>query len=610
MYKQFKIERSVSAPVYINCDSISKSFGTQQLFEEISVGIFQGDKIGIIGPNGSGKSTFMKILAQIELPSEGSVAVRRHLRVAYVPQLSHYPSESIEFILHERLKNSQPNLAPYEISIQIQTMMSKIGFTDPQQNAQTLSGGWKKRLDIASEIVCNPDLLLLDEPTNHLDLEGIEWLEKFLKNEKITFMVISHDRYFLANVANRIFELNKLFPKGLFTVAGNYEEFLIRREEFLNGQIQYQKSLSSKVRYEKEWLKQSPKARTTKAQSRIDQAGRLIDDLAEVQSRNKQHRTQIDFASTDRLTQKLLVAKNISKTINNKILFSKLDLVFSPGIRLGIIGANGTGKTTLLKIFSGSLEPDVGTLKKADGLRIVYFDQHRSKIPENITLREALATDGESVNYRGQYIHVNSWCKRFLFSPDRLDLPVSQLSGGEKARILIAHLMLKPADLLLLDEPTNDLDIPTLEVLEASLLEFPGALALITHDRCMMDKICNAFVGLGVEGPTQLFADFRQWEDYKSKQQPVIVQKKETVAAKLRDKNEPSTKKLTYKEKLELEQIEKKIQELEGQAKKLDEEILNLGMSPLLQEKCETLNHVQEEIEKLYLRWQELENKK
>lgn len=597
----------MSHNVYINCDSISKSFGTHHLFEGISAGIVQGDKIGIVGPNGSGKSTFMKILAGKESADEGTVAIKRHLRIAYVPQISSYPSLSIFEILQNTLRQNNEALLPYEIDTQVQTIMSKIGFPDPMQNAQALSGGWKKRLDIAKELVCNPELLLLDEPTNHLDLEGIEWLEKFLQRENITFMVISHDRYFLSKVANKVFELNRQFPRGLFITNGNYEEFLMRREEFLSGQMQYQKSLSSKVRYEQEWLKQSPKARTTKARSRIDQAGKLIDELSDVQSRNKQHRSTIDFAATERLTQKLLIAKNISKSLGERLFFSKLDLTMSPGMRLGIIGANGTGKTTLMKIIAGSLDPDVGTIKRADGLRIVYFDQHRSKVPENITLREALATDGEYVNYRGQHIHVNSWCKRFLFSPDRLDLPVSQLSGGEKARILIARLMLQPADILLLDEPTNDLDIPTLEVLEESLLEFPGALVLITHDRCMMDKVCNIFIGLGIPEPTQLFADYYQWEQYKKKFE--LPEKKERKEEKIKDKFEGTSKKLSFKEKFELEQIEKKIQEIEKKIAVLHGEIEILLEPSLLQEKCKTLHEEQELLNAFYDRWQELENK-
>lgn len=593
--------------VYINCDNISKSFGTQHLFANISATILQNDKIGIVGPNGSGKSTFMKILAGLESADEGNLATKRHLRIAYVPQVSTYPSCPIEQILQETLQKSEPQLAAHEATIRIQTLMSKIGFIDPKQDAQTLSGGWKKRLDIAKELISNPDLLLLDEPTNHLDLEGIEWLENFLQRENLTFLVISHDRYFLARVSNKVFELNKQFPKGLFIVNGNYQEFLLRREEFLNGQIQYQKSLTSKVRYEQEWLKQSPKARTTKAESRIKQAGKWIDELSEVQTRNKHQRSQIDFAATERLTQKLIVAKNISKSLGGRLFFSKLDLILSPGMRLGIIGANGTGKTTLLKVLGGLLEPDSGTLKQAQDLNVVYFDQHRTKIPEHFTLKEALATDGEYVNYRGQHIHVNSWCKRFLFAPERLDLPVSQLSGGEKARILIARLMLQPADILLLDEPTNDLDIPTLEVLEESLMEFPGALVMITHDRFMMDKICNAFIGLGVPGPTQLFADYRQWEDYKTKSLKPETLKKEKPVEKTREKEPSNQKKLSYKEKFELEQIQEKIPLIESQIATLHQEIESLNDNELLQKKCHDLSCLQEELELLYIRWQEIE---
>jgi ATP-binding cassette subfamily F protein uup len=599
----------VNNTVYINCDNISKSFGTHHLFKGISAGIFQGDKIGIIGPNGAGKSTFMKILAGKESADEGTVAIRRNLRIAYVSQMTSYPDQSIYEILRETLSYNDPHLLPHEAAMRIECMMSKTGFPDIQQSAKLLSGGWRKRLDIAKGLICNPQLLLLDEPTNHLDLEGIQWLEKLLQQENLTFMVISHDRYFLAKISSRMFELNAQFPKGLFTAAGNYEEFLLRREQFLSGQAQYQKSLSSKVRYEQEWLKQSPKARTTKAQARIQQAGKLIDELVDVQTRNKQARSHINFTSTDRLTQKLLVTKNLSKSVDNKLLFSKLDLTFSPGMRLGIIGANGTGKTTLLKMFAGMIPPDSGTIKLAEGLRIVYFDQHRSQMPAHLTLREALATNGEYVSYRGQHIHVNSWSKRFLFSPDRLDLPISQLSGGENARILIARLMLQPADILLLDEPTNDLDIPTLEVLEESLCEFTGAIVLITHDRYMMDKVCNVVLGLGLKEPIQLFADYSQWEKYKAKFEASDSLKKEKPAEKAHDKVEPLVPKLSYKEKYELEQIEASIIKYEGQEKKLHEDIESASDANLLQKSCMELNQLQAELEKLYERWQFLASK-
>jgi ABC transport system ATP-binding/permease protein len=601
----------VSSSVYINCDTISKSFGTHHLFEKISTGICQGDKIGVVGPNGSGKSTLMKILAGREKPDEGTVSVKRGLKIGYVPQMSTYSDDSIENVLRATLLNKEPELLDYEADIRVDIIISKIGFVDPSLSTNRLSGGWKKRLDLAKELILDPDMLLLDEPTNHLDLEGIEWLETFLKTENITFLVISHDRYFLSNVTNRILEINRQFPKGLFTAPGNYDDFLISREEYLTGQIQYQRSLSSKVRYEQEWLKKSPKARTTKATSRIKEAGKLIDELADVENRNKKHTSGIDFSSSDRMTQKLIVAKNVSVSIQGKELFSKLDITCSPGMRLGISGPNGSGKTTLLKMFAGTIEPDMGTIKKAEGLRIVYFDQHRAKIPDNITLREALSSNGDYVNYQGSFVHVNSWCKRFLFNPDRLTLPVSQLSGGEKARISIANLMLEPADILLLDEPTNDLDIPTLEVLEESLQEFPGAIALITHDRCLMDRLCNVFIGLGVPGPTQLFADFRQWEDYKEKHLKAqeIAEKKEKADVKQREKSEGAVK-LSYKEKFELEQIESKIHAVEATMARLNAEMENTTDPAVLQKHYVEIGENQAELDKLFHRWEELEKKK
>lgn len=594
----------------LSCESISKSYGSHTLFNQISLGIFKGDKIGVVGPNGSGKSTFLKILAGLETPDSGIVAAKRQLRVGYVPQTSTYPNQPIDDFLLTTFKEMTSS-EEHDRRVQISIILGKLGFEDQSQSAATLSGGWKKRLDIAKALMLSPDLILFDEPTNHLDLEGILWLEGFLQREPFTYAIISHDRYFLENVTTRMIELNKSYPKGIFVVEGPYHEFLEKREEYLSGQIQYQKSLASKVRAEIEWLRQSPKARTTKAQSRIKQAGELMEELAQVKTRTKQNKAQIDFAATDRLTRKLLAAKNLTKTIEGKQLFSGLDFILSPGVRMGIVGSNGTGKTTLLKLLAGELSPDKGTLKYADGIRIAYFDQHRAKLPSNITLRQALAPDNEMIHYRGQHIHVNSWCKRFLFTPDRLDLPISQLSGGEKARVCIARFMLQEADILLLDEPTNDLDIQTLEVLEESLLEFPGAVVLITHDRYMLDQICNVLLGLGVKGDQYLFADYFQWEAYLEQQREKVPALEKNMEDKKRPRQE-SVKKLSYHEKRELEQMEEKIIQLEKRICELhsqaDDPKLALDASKL-QVVCQELHAAQEQLESLFLRWQELESK-
>ena len=594
----------------LSCQGISKSFGSRLLFKGLSFGIFKSDKIGLIGPNGAGKSTFLKIVADIEKADEGTIARSRSLRVGYIPQETVFPARSILDLVKEALE-SHHHYSPDEQETQAIITLSKIGFEDFDVNATSLSGGWKKRLALAVELVKEPDILLLDEPTNHLDLEGVIWLEKFLKSAPFAYIVISHDRYFLEHITTRMMEINKSYAKGLFVTDGSYSVFLEKRDEFLSGQLQQEKSLASKVRREVEWLKQNPKARTTKSSSRIQEANRLIDELSDLKMRNKDSQSTIDFSSTRRDTKKLLVSTNLSKSMGDRKLFSGVNLLLSPGTRLGIVGMNGSGKTTLLRLLAGEIKPDTGTIKTADGISIVYFDQHRAQLPDNTTLRRALAPENDMVVYRGQSIHVNSWCKKFLFTPDRLDLPFGHLSGGEKARVHIARLMLKPADILLLDEPTNDLDIPTLELLEESLVDFPGAIVLISHDRYLLDQISTVILGLGKDTEQTLFADYRQWEDC---QNDMIKANPEKVSAK---KNAPQTetklKKMSFNEKRELDQLEGKITEIEKSIKELEQKTLTPEMAnqpAALQKVCEEMDEKHKALESLFNRWHELESKK
>lgn len=596
----------------LSCQGVSKSYGGRLLFKDLSFGILAGNKIGLIGPNGSGKSTLLKILANLESPDEGLVVRNRSLRMGYIPQETHFPDISIQDIILDALQNDHHSSLEYK-QTQTAIILSKMGFTNASVSAASLSGGWKKRLALAVEIVQSPDILLLDEPTNHLDLEGVVWLEKFLKNASFAYIVISHDRYFLENTTTRMMELDKSYPKGLFAAEGSYSAFLEKREEFLSGQVQQEYSLNSKVRREVEWLKQNPKARTTKSQSRIQEAHRLIQELHELKTRNLTSKSQFDFSSSKKESQKLLVATNLSKSMGGRLLFSGIDLLLSPGVRLGIVGMNGSGKTTLLRLLAGELMPDKGTIKFAEGIKIVYFDQHRAQLPANITLRRALAPESDTVIYRGQTIHVNSWCRRFLFSPERLDLPFGYLSGGEKARVHIARLMLQPADILLLDEPTNDLDIPTLEVLESSLQDFPGAIVLISHDRYMLDQISNVILGLGSQSDTELFADYRQWEQHQIQKNE---QEKESLKEKI-EKKESSprsserARKMNYSEKREWDQMEGKILALEKEIEALQAQIhdpLIANQPEKMQKACQELDEKQQALDKHYHRWQELES--
>jgi ATP-binding cassette subfamily F protein uup len=587
----------------LNCQSLAKSFSTRVLFRDLSLSIFSGDRIGLIGPNGSGKSTLLKILAGLEKPDAGELAPKRGLRIGYVPQSCEFPDITPKAVLMEALEEDLPD---YEKERFAETWLSKLGFKGTEPSAALLSGGWKKRLSIARELISSPELLLLDEPTNHLDLEGIFWLEKFLSREAPSYLLVSHDRYFLQNATSRIIELDIAYPKGVFAIQGNYAEFLALKEGFLAGQLEQERSLASKARRETEWLRRSPKARTSKSKSRVEEAHELLQELSTVQNRNLQKRATIDFAASERETRKLLVAKNLSKEVGGRTLFRHLDFTLSPGTRIGLMGPNGSGKTTLLRLLSGDIQPDQGTIKRADPLQIVYFDQHRTQLPDNVSLREALSPNGDYVLFRGQRVHVNGWCKRFLFSPDLLDMPIGKLSGGEKARISIAHLMLQPADLLLLDEPTNDLDIPTLETLEESLIDFPGAVVLITHDRCMLDRICNTLLALGDPDQNTLYADYSQWEASLKAPAPsekLKEKKKETSAPKA---------KLSYAEKKEYEAIEGNISKLEEEVRKYNHLLgePDIAENPArLSEICTAIALAETQIEQLYLRWQDLSSR-
>lgn len=561
--------------------------------------IFTGDRIGLIGPNGSGKSTLLNILTGRDKPNSGILAPKRDLRIGYVTQSNDFPDQNPEKILIHAITDDLPE---YEKERLAQTWLSKVGFTDTSTSAAVLSGGWKKRLAIAAVLITKPELLILDEPTNHLDLEGILWLERFLLREAPTYLLVSHDRYFLQNTVNRIIEIDPTYPKGQFAIEGTYSHFLAKKEEFLAGQLQHERSLASKARRETDWLRQGAKARTTKSQARIDEAEQILEEHASLKSKNIQKRVSIDFSGSERETRKLLSAINLSKKMGDRILFQHLNFILSPGTRMGLMGPNGSGKTTLLRLLLGDLEPDQGKIKIADGLKIIHFDQHRAELPLHLTLREALSPNGEYVLFRGRPIHVNGWCKRFLFSPDHLGMKLETLSGGERARIAIAHLMLQSADLLLLDEPTNDLDIPTLETLEESLLDFPGAVVLITHDRCMLNRICTTLLALGNPEQTDLYSDYAQWENA----QTAIEKPKEI---KVRAPRENQAKR-SYAQQKELKQTEEKIEKLEGEVKRLTRtlEEPEIAQNPQkLSEVCMAIGLLENQIEQLYLRWEELE---
>lgn len=595
----------------LDVQKVSQTFSGKTIFHEVSLAIREGDRIGLIGPNGSGKSTLMQVLAGRWEADEGMVVRRRDLRVAYVTQSPEFDLDlGILRSVEQALEKC--GLSDTERNVRAMIWLSQCGFEDIERPIKELSGGWRKRLQVIAAIAQEADIVLLDEPTNHLDMKGVEWLEEILSQQVKTWMAISHDRYFLDNTVSRIAELDSVYAEGIFSVDGSYGEFLRRKDEFLTAQSQYADSLASKVRREDAWLARGPKARSTKAKGRIDQAYELKAELNQVRGRMKTESTDIQFSTSGRKTKKLIELTEVYKSLGDKTLVSGLDYVMRPGKVLGILGDNGSGKTTLLQLLSGALLPDAGTVVHAIDLNLVYFDQHRESLDPTWTLKRALSDSGDSVVYQDRSIHIVSWAKRFRFRPDQLDIPVAELSGGEKARVVIARLMLRKADVLLLDEPTNDLDIPTLEILEDSLAEFPGAIALVTHDRFMLKSLCDEYLGFDGQGNVKSFASFDQWSvDHKQAAKGAkAASAKEANAAKKTTAS--SSKKLSYKEQREYDGMEEKIlhaeEALAGWETKVADPAL-ATQSSKLQEACDALEKARHVVQSLYDRWSELEAK-
>jgi ATP-binding cassette subfamily F protein uup len=573
--------------VLLSCESLTKSFTSRPLFENLSFAIDAGDHIGLIGPNGSGKSTLLKIVAGIEQADSGTRALRKGVRIGYVPQDAVFtPGMSIEDVLVDAMQH-ETTLDDYEKSSRIARALGKAGFTDRHVATDALSGGWRKRLAIARELALEPDILLLDEPTNHLDVEAILWLESLLESEPEAFVVVSHDRYFLENIAKRMLELSRVYPDGLLQIDGKYSDFLEKRDALLKNEKAYQETLANRVRREMEWLRRGPKARTTKAKARITNAEKIIGELAEGRDRARVATAKIDFTASDRKTKRLWVGKGLRKAG----LFEDLDLLLTPGSRLGVLGPNGAGKTTLLRVIVGELLPDAGTIEQADALRVVYFDQNRESLDPTRTLRDILSPE---------------LARRFLFRYEQLDTSISKFSGGEKARVILARLMLKPADLLVLDEPTNDLDIPTLEVLEESLLEFPGALVLVTHDRYLIDRVSTQILALDGTGRAEYFADYSQWETSSTALLPT------GEGGRRPDEGRVRAKRLSYLEQREFDGMEQTLlaaEERLADARRNAEDPSIATDSDALQQRHAELRQAEAEVDRLYQRWSELEAK-
>lgn len=615
-------------PPILNAQNISKRFGATPLFQKIGFAVHDGDRIGLIGPNGAGKSTLLAILGGEQEPDTGEVAFRKRVRVGYVHQISDFaPRATVRTIVEAAL--SRAAVPENEHEQRLRETLGRAGFAEAgtlgvafTAEAATLSGGWRKRLAIAEALVTQPDVLLLDEPTNHLDIEGIEWLEALLESASFAFVVVSHDRRFLENVASEVVELNRMYPDGLLRVKGGYSDFLEASEAWIESEQRVQESLRNRVRTEIEWLRRGPKARATKAKARIDNANALIAQLKDSESRSSSLSAGIAFDATQRQTKRLIEMDNAAVTLGDREILRGVRFSLTAGLKLGLVGPNGSGKTTLLRAMTGELALTSGEVRRAPALRVVYFSQLR-ELDTSLTLRRALAPDSDSVIYQDRVVHVASYAARFLFTSEQLNQPVERLSGGERARVLIARLMLQPADVLILDEPTNDLDIPTLEILEEALVEFSGALVLVTHDRYLLDRVTNAVLGLDGRGNAVLFADYIQWEEWRDQAEA----SRDTSGALSAEDSAPGSapavavsgpaaapqkKKLSYLEQREYEAMEARIAEADERLQKAHSRVEDPAVATnatALTEALAALNSAQAEHDAVYERWMELTEK-
>lgn len=602
----------------LSVQNLSKSFAHRSLFEAISFSLEENEHVGLIGPNGAGKSTLLRILAGREDADAGDVVPRKNLRIGFLEQTPSFSDgATIASAVAEGVEPSRIH-HDWEKEALVNEQIAKLSLADfkPEHPVAKLSGGWQKRVALARELIREPDLLLLDEPTNHLDVESIYWLEDLIARSNFATLTVTHDRLFLQRVSQRILELDRRNPKGLLSVRGAYADFLEAKEQLLSAQERQEAALKNTLRRETEWLRRGPKARTTKQQARIHRAEDLKEQVEEIGARNQSRTAGIEFKQDKRLPKKLVEAKGIAKSHGGKVLFEDVDLILSPGSRVGLLGRNGCGKTSLIRALFGTSpddKPDRGDVFHYDELAVAYFEQNRALLDPNETVAKTLAPHGDQVIYRGTPLHIRSYLDRFLFTKLQSDMPVAKLSGGEQSRLLIAKLMLKDANVLVLDEPTNDLDMSTLDILQSCLEDFAGAVLLVTHDRYFLDAVCNKILAFPLDdtGPRRItaFADLAQWESWREDQRTAFRAKLEPAA-----KSAPSTaasakpKKRSYKDQLEFDSMEGRIHEAETELKRLEKEAEESASNAAkLLDLQPKIAELQQRIESLYARWAELE---
>ncbi len=550
-------------------------------------------------------------------PDSGAVTRTRGLKVGYMPQIPHFePGITVREAVLEAVDTESGD---WEAIGAAEEALSRLGLSTRGASLEDspvadLSGGLQRKVSLARELARRPDLLLLDEPTNHLDLESILWLEAFVRNANMAVMTISHDRAFLRNIGTRVIEVDRRNPSGILSIDGGYDTFLDTKATYLATLASRTASMENTLKREMAWLARGAKARTTKQKARIDRAYSLEEETQSLREKSRESKVKLEFQTLEGGPKRLIEAKKISKSYGEKKLFQNLDLLLTRRSRIGLIGKNGIGKTTLIRILTGTEEPDNGEVLRAGGLEVAYFEQNRNLLDPETTVLKTVCPYGETVEFQGRKIHVRSYLDRFNFDARQSDMIVGKLSGGEQSRLLLALLMLEPANLLVLDEPTNDLDIQTLGILEECLEEFPGAVILVSHDRAFMNNVCDEMLGF----PEMIkYADLDQW----ARGSRVPQSAPPASAAPPSPSTSKSTdgpplapapkKKLSYKEQRELDGMEALLLEKESKLEELQIEAgleSNARNAVKLSQLMQAIAELQGEIDRLYARWTELDS--
>ena len=590
----------------VSITKVTKEIGGEPLFSGVTFSILDRDRLALIGPNGSGKSTLLKVVADLLDADEGKVTAQSGTRILYVAQQADFdPEHTIEHVIRQAASVEESQPLPGDAL----RLSGQAGFTDLNTPVSALSGGWLRRLALVAAFATPAEVYLLDEPTNHLDVEGVWWLEEILQSHPGAFVICSHDRYFLQKVTTRTLEVNSIFEGGTFSTEGSYSQFIERRHAYIEAEASRQAKLKNILRRESEWARRQPKARGTKARARLDAADELSSEVAQLRGRLQTKESKIEFSGTGRKSRRLIEVEKVAKSFGESEVLRSVSFVLTPGSVVGLLGVNGSGKSTILKILADMLSPDGGRVKIVQELRVAYFDQSRSMLDESETLKRTFAPDSDAVLYNGKEVHVSSWAQRFGFEYDDLNKPLGKFSGGEKARVFIGYLMLQDADVLLLDEPTNDLDIETLEMLESAVRSSGKAFVIVSHDRFFLQEVCTDFLAITEAKELQRFGSISQWEREKLTS---------SSASGNEDEKAPGASSrqsggLSYEEKKEHRSIEGKIEKRESKASELSDlmakEEVASDMERLLK-LGEELKAVNLEIEELYSRWEALEEKK